>query len=244
MKKIICAILACTLGVVSAASLAGCGCNSKKPQSAANTESKQSYEVVATQPDMKDDTYGFYILNDNELMITRYYGSLTDVVVPDSYQNYTVTTIGRSVFNNDGIKTVVLPETVTDIQDYAFSSNKNLTSIKLPSKLRHIGINAFFYCTGLESIELPASLETIDPFAFSAAGLKSIVIPESQTLTELPQLMFHQCPNLKEVVIPATITKIADDTFNECPADLTLKVAAGSYAEEYAKSHEMHYEAV
>lgn len=243
MKKVICAILACTIGAVAAASLNGCGCNGSKPSSG-NQESKQGYEVVATQPDLKDETFGFYILNEKEVILTRYFGSLTDVTIPDSFQNYTVTAIGHSVFNNDGLKSVTIPETVTDIQDYAFASNKTLTNVKLPSNLKHLGTNAFFYCSGLDTIKLPASLEKIEPFAFSAAGLKTIVIPESQTLTELPQLMFHQCPNLKEVVIPATITKIADDTFSECPADLTLKVASGSYAEQYAQEQGISYEAV
>ena len=59
-----------------------------------------------------------------------------------------------------------------------------------------------------------------------------------------PQFLFHQCPNLKEVVIPATITKIAEDTFSECPADLTLKVASGSYAEQYAQEQGINYESV
>ena len=243
MKKVICAILACTIGAVTAASLGGCGCNSSKTSSGSQ-ESKQGYEVVATQPDLKDDVFGFYILNDKSLMLTRYFGSETDVVIPDTYQNYTVTTIGHSVFNNDGIKTITVPDTVTDIQDYAFASNKGLTSVKLSSNLTHLGTDAFFYCSALETIELPSSLEKIEPFAFCASGLKTLVIPENEKLTELPQFLFHQCPNLKEVVIPATVTKIAEDTFSECPADLTLKVASGSYAEQYAQEQGINYESV
>ena len=145
------------------------------------------------------------------------------------------------MFDNDGIKTVTVPDTVTDIQDYAFASTKNLSSIKLSANLEHLGTNAFFYCMSLETIELPATLKNIEPFAFSASGLKTIVIPESENLTELPEFMFHQCPNLKEVTIPATITSIAKNAFNECPADLVLKVIEGSYAETYAQEHNLTY---
>ena len=42
----------------------------------------------------------------------------------------------------------------------------------------------------------------------------------------------------------AGIKKIAEDTFSECPADLTLKVASGSYAEQYAQEQGISYEAV
>ena len=241
MKKLICTILACTIGAVSLAALNGCGCNDGK-SAAGNQESKQGYEVVATQPDLQNESFGFYILNEKELMLTKYFGSETNITVPDTYQKYTVTTIGHSVFNNDGIKSITVPESITDIQDYAFASNKGLTSVKLPSKLTHLGTNVFFYCSSLETIELPASLEKIDAFAFCASGLKTIVIPESNTLTELPEYMFHQCPGLKEVTIPETITKIAENCFNECPSDLTLKVVEGSYAEDFAKDQKLNYE--
>ena len=96
----------------------------------------------------------------------------------------------------------------------------------------------------LETVELPATLKTIEPFAFSASGLKTIVIPESETLTELPEFMFHQCPNLQEVTIPATVTSIAKNAFNECPENLVLKVTEGSYAETFAQEHNISYETV
>ena len=246
MKRIICALLACTFGIVSATALPGCGCNGSNTK---NQESKQSYEVVATQPDLKDDTYGFYIINGNELMITRYYGTQTNLVIPDTYKNYTVTTIGHSVFNFNGkqddpsvkLESVVVPDSVTDIQDYAFAGQKALKSVKLPANLKHLGTNVFFYCMGLETIELPASIESIEPFAFSASGLKSIAIPESRTLTSLPEFMFSQCPDLKEVTIPATVTEIAKNAFEECPADMVIKGASGSYAETYAAEHNISF---
>ena len=145
----------------------------------------------------------------------------------------------RTISTTDDTDRTSLPVVEAESQ-----RNKGLTTVKLPSGLKHLGTDAFFYCSALETIELPASLEKIEPFAFCAAGLKSIVIPENETLTELPQFMFHQCPNLKEVVIPASITTIADNCFSECPADLTLKVASGSYAEQFAQENGLNYEAV
>ena len=246
MKKILCTLLACTIGVSAVAALSGCGCNSDKPgaSSSGSQDSKAAYQVIATDPDLKNDTFGFYILNDKEVMLTRYFGSQSQVEIPDTFQNYTVTTIGHSVFDNDGITSITVPETVTEIKDYAFASNKNLTTVKLPSKLEFLGTNAFFYCSKLETVELPASLKKIDSFAFSAAGIKTMTIPESETLTELPEYMFHQCPNLKEVTIPATITTIPETAFSECPKDLVIKAPEGSAAATFASEHEIKFEAV
>ena len=245
MKKILCTLLACTIGVSAVAALAGCGCNSDKPSGSSQSQNSEAgYKVVATDPDLKNDTFGFYILNDKEVMLTRYFGSQSQVEIPDTFQNYTVTTIGHSVFDNDGITSITVPDTVTDIKDYAFASNKNLTSVKLPSKLEFLGTNAFFYCTKLETVELPASLKKIDSFAFSASGVKTMTIPESQTLTELPEYMFHQCPNLKEVTIPATITTIPETAFSQCPKDLVIKAPSGSAAETFANEQGIKFEAV
>lgn len=225
---------------VSTSALAGCGCNN----SSSGNKQQPGYTVVATQPDLQDETFGFYIINPDEVMLTRYFGDTADVVIPDTFQGYKVSFIGHSVFNSDSLQTVTVPDSVTDIQDYAFASNINLKRIKLPETLQYLGTNVFFNCQSLESIELPASLKKIDSFAFCASGLKSITIPESDTLTSLPQFAFYQCPNLEEVILPVTMTNIPDDAFNDCPDNLVLKVPANSYSESYAKRNNIKYEII
>lgn len=227
---------------VSTSAITGCGCNNNK-SSGSNTQ-KPGYTVVATEPDLKDENFGFYIINSKEVMLTKYYGSSSDIVIPDTFQNYQVSIIGHSVFNNDGIETITVPDTVTEIQDYAFASNVNLKSVKLSKNLQYLGTNVFFNCRSLESLELPATLKSIDSFAFCASGLKSITIPESDTLTSLPQFAFYQCPDLQEVVLPMTMTNIPEDAFNDCPDSLVLKVYKNSYAESYAKKCNLKYEII
>ena len=56
--------------------------------------------------------------------------------------------------------------------------------------------------------------------------------------------MFHQCPNLKEVTIPATITTIPETAFSQCPKDLVIKAPSGSAAETFANDHGINFEAV
>ncbi len=235
MKKILCALLVCTLCASVSIGFSGCGCSN-------NTQEQQpGYVVTATEPDLKNDEFGFFILNKDEVMITEYLGSSKDVKIPDSFENYKVTVIGRSVFNNKGLTSVEIPDTVREIQDYAFASNRELKSVKLPSNLKIIGINSFFCCSALESIELPSSLEEIGVYAFCGAGLKTVNIPKSDTLTKLDQYVFYQCPNLTEVNLPATITNIAENTFNECPDNMVMYAPSGSYSQNYAKTHDIEF---
>ncbi len=229
MKKIICALLAVAMCATSAVAISGCG---------ESSNTKPGYVVPTTQPDLKSGDFGFFKLSNTELMITEYTGSSKDVTIPDSYEGYTVTTIGSSVFHGEKeIETVTVPDTVTAINDYAFASCKSLKSIKLSSNLETLGTNVFFNCGSLTSIELPSTLKEVGVYAFAASGLTSISIPESSTLTTLPTFMFYQCSSLKEVTIPATITEIGEKTFKECASDLTIKAPANSYALSYAASN-------
>ena len=217
--------------------LSGCGCSN-------NSSQEPGYRVTATEPDLTNDEFGFFILNKDEVMVSKYTGSGKDVKIPESYENYKVTVLGSSLFNGKDITSVEIPDTVKEIKDYAFSSNRNLKSVKLPKNLETIGTNVFFNCSSLESIELPASLKEIGVYAFSAAGLKSVTIPESKTLTKLDQYIFFQCQELTDVYLPATITSIAENTFADCPNKVTLHGPKSSYASGYAKTNNFEFKAI
>lgn len=237
MKKVLCALLACMLCTSATIGLSGCGCSNSGSQ-------EPGYKVTATEPDLKNDEFGFFILNKNEVMVTKYTGSDKEIKIPESYENYKVTVVGRSLFNSKDITSVEIPDTVKEIQDYAFASNRNLKSVKLSKNLEIIGTNAFFNCAALESIELPASLKEIGVYAFSAAGMKSVTIPESKTLSKLDQYVFYQCQELTDVYLPATITSIEDNTFADCPNKITIHGPKSSYAANYAKTNNFEFEAV
>ena len=49
------------------------------------------------------------------------------------------------------------------------------------------------------------------------------------------EYMFHNCNALESVVLPASVTEICAESFQNCPA-LVLSAPAGSYAEEYIRT--------
>ena len=107
----------------------------------------------------------------------------------------------------------------------------------MPDSVAEIGEAAFQYCISLEKITLPSSLKKVGEYAFSHTGITSITIPESETFVKLNRYVFYQNENLKEVVLPLSMTTIADDTFAECSSDLTITAYTGSYGASYAKTH-------
>lgn len=235
MKKILSILLAGVMIATTAVAFAGCGCDSKKAKKGGSAE--PGYKVVPTDPDLKDKEFGFYRLNKEELMVSSYFGNSKNIKIPDTYENYKVTVVGHGLFQNSDIESVEIPDTVTEVQDYSFASNKNLSSVKLSQNLKVIGNNAFWDCKNLKSIELPGSLKKIGVYAFSATGLTSVEIPQSDTLSTIDRFTFYQSFDLKEVTIPITITNIADDAFNECSKDLIIKAYSDSYGLSYAKKH-------
>ena len=118
----------------------------------------------------------------------------------------------------------VIPDNVTTIGDYAFSSCSALTSIEMPDSITTIGNGAFFYCESLENIEIPESVTTIGDGAFySCASLKSIKIPES--LTTIPEGAFYQCASLTSIEIPESITTIGNEAFYSCESLESIRFA-------------------
>ncbi|MBE6596147.1 MAG: leucine-rich repeat domain-containing protein [Ruminococcaceae bacterium] len=66
----------------------------------------------------------------------------------------------------DVITKLAIPETVTEIKDYAFEGFDSLTSIAIPDTVMSIGKSAFKGCAGITSIAIPTSVTEISVHAF------------------------------------------------------------------------------
>ena len=242
MKKIISAILALALCASVAVAASGCGCQKNKNKDLNSNSSGPGYKIEPTKPDFEEGDFSFYRLNDQEVKVTVYKGSSKNVTIPSKAIGAKRPAIEAHLLQNADTESVPIPDTVMEIQKYAFSGCQNLKEVTIPEGVRTIGVNAFWNCKNLKTINLPTTLKSVDWNAFSATGIESITIPESKTFTTLKEKLFFQCANLREVTVPITITNIADDTFNECAQDLTIKAYTGSYAISYAKSHNINYE--
>jgi len=69
--------------------------------------------------------------------------------------------IGERMFIDcTSLQTLVLPTTITRIENYAFSNCALLQHIHLPNSIEHIGKTPFFFCPSLEQITLPQGVKT------------------------------------------------------------------------------------
>ena len=132
-----------------------------------------------------------------------------------------LTKIGKSCFNGASIKQITIPDTVTEIDGYAFSYCDQLASITLPLGLQKISDHVFVRCMSLTSITIPAAVTEIGVEAFAGSGLTSIIIPS--TVTVLGSSAFNGCESLTSMDIQANVTAIPEYFAMECPlTSLTL----------------------
>ena len=99
--------------------------------------------------------------------------------------------------NSSKITTVNIPQSVTNIGDWAFNGCSGLSSITIPESVTRIGGNAFAGCEKLTDIDIPDAVNYIGGEAFANdINLSSVTIGKS--LTEIRYRVF-ECCNIKNL---------------------------------------------
>ena len=163
-----------------------------------------------------------YTLDDaNRATITGYSGNATALYIPGEIDGHEVVAIGDSAFENrTDLRTVMIPDSVTEIEAYSFNNCTNLSNVTLSKNLESMGSSAFGNCDGLTQIEIPKSLESCD-ISYGSYGpfrdcdkLKKVKFEEGTTI--IATMLFHHCTGIEEIEIPDTVTIIKDSAFEEC----------------------------
>ena len=174
--------------------------------------------------------------------------SLTKITVEPGNENYVsqngllLTKDGKTL--KEGVNgTVVIPSSVTRINNFAFSGRDSLTQVTIPNGIREIGWFAFSGCDSLTKVVIPSSVVNIEPRAFVRSGLTSISVEEGNEFyssrngmlltkdgtlliqgvngeVEFPpcvrmigEMAFMECSGLTRLVIPDSVTNIASKAF-------------------------------
>ena len=180
-------------------------------------------------------------------------GDCTDriLVISPVYNELPVTGIDRiTSVGRENLSSVVIPDSVTSISDYAFYGCTGLTSIVIGDSVTSIGMHAFWDCTRLTSIVIPDSVTSIGRFAFSGCtGLTDVYIPDIDAWCNISFSSSDSNPmyygdnlyldgNLvTELIIPDGVTSIGDYAFEGCTSLTSIMIpdsvtSIGDYAFE------------
>ena len=129
--------------------------------------------------------------------------SLTELVIPESVNGGSVTEIAESAFSgNKHLKSVVIPDSVRTIGNFAFYGCSELESVTFGKGVTKISSAAFRECKALTRVVLPSKLTTIADYAFYGTGLKEIYIPRS--VSTVSDSAFWSCYDLERVYYDGT----------------------------------------
>ena len=136
--------------------------------------------------------------------------------------------------NNEEIKDLVIPNTVTSIGQYTFYHFSGITSITIPASVRSINSYAFSRCSGLTSIKVESGNSYFDSRNNCNAiietgtnrlvvGCKNTVIP--QTVTSIGDYAFYGSTGLLSITIPNSVTSIGSYAFDRCDNMISISIS-------------------
>ena len=121
---------------------------------AVNTDKKTT---SATNGDFE-----YLVFDDGTAEITGYYGSATELEVPNIIDGYTVLYIGYRAFKScNSITDVIIPNSVTSIGVESFANCANIRNVKIGNSVTSIGYSAFIGCTNLTNVIIPNNVTNI-----------------------------------------------------------------------------------
>ena len=166
---------------------------------------------------------------------SSYSGAVTiPQVVTFEGKEYTVTSIGEEAFfENIGLTSVTIPNSVKGIGDKAFYGCSALTSVTIPNSVTTIGEGAFSGCNALTAINIPGSVESIGMGAFSSCNaLSSIIVDKDNAVYDsrngcnaivmiANNMLVAGC---KGTIIPNTVTGIGACAFYGCQSLTSITI--------------------
>ncbi len=119
--------------------------------------------------------------------------------------------------------TVVIPEGVETICDYAFEECSFITDISIPSTVKTIGCEAFSECEGLTGVVIPDSVTSLADYAFEeCSSLERAVIGNG--VETLGKRCFEECESLTELTIGSKVKAIDKYAFQGCSSLVSVVI--------------------
>lgn len=141
----------------------------------------------------------FTVSNDGKLTKIVLNG-VTDLEIPSMVNSIAVRSIGYCALTNTAITSLSIPNTVTNIEPFAFWRNDKLSGVTIPGSVLTIGENAFGDCKAIKSIQIEEGVKTIGNYAFYGCdSVMTVGIPAS--VVNICQSPFGKCLNLRTITV-------------------------------------------
>ena len=136
--------------------------------------------------------------------------------------------IDGASFEYSSLESLVIPDGVKSLGDYAFAYNFRLRAVKIGSGLTDISAYAFSSCSALPEIEIPANITVIGTSAFAGtSAMTKVTFAKGGSLATIGGSAFAGS-GLVSVEIPASVTSVGIRAFYKCSALSSVTFEEGS----------------
>ncbi len=152
---------------------------------------------------------------------------------------FDASSLGDYAFSGSGVSTVIIPSSISILNEGVFKNAINLTSVQF---LASVGDNtgltsvksaAFEGCTSLTNLVLPNSVTAIGDSFLRNSGITSFTFPTG--ITTINEYSFAGCADLTSVTLPAGLVTIKSYAFQQCVGLTSLVIPASTmYIYDYA----------
>ena len=184
--------------------------------------------------------FEYSALDDGRVKITGYNGGAETVVIPDTIDGKSVTSIGRRAFEGcTNLKSITIPNSVTEMGRRAFSGCSSLIGIAIPDSVTEIGKYAFDGCKSLTSITIPDGVTSIGDGAFyNCSSLTEIkVASENSNYVSVNGVLYNKDKTTiicypagkkgNNYKIPDGVTKVDSSAFIGCSSLTSITIPNG-----------------
>lgn len=119
-----------------------------------------------------------------------------------------------SGFEDSGVVSVNLPNTVKTIEMDTFVNCPNLVEVKIPDSVVTIKRGAFKECTSLKELKLPEGIRVISLWIAQDSALEELIIPDS-VVNYLEDLSLSDMPQLKKIKFSNSVDYVPEISY--CP---------------------------
>ena len=175
--------------------------------------------------------------------------SKTKIILSNAFngcENIETLIIGDGITSLDNLpitsalKSLAIPNGVTEIKENRFKDCINLSSITIPASVTSIGKDAFSNCDNLANVyisdltawcniefanEFANPLDNVANLYLDDTLVKDLVIPDD--VTSVSSYAFSGCYSLTNVTIPDSVTSIGSYVFNECSSLASVTIGNG-----------------
>lgn len=214
-----------------------------------------SYEIVNA-----DEYEWQYVVDNGNVILVKYKGSDVYVVVPDEIGGMKVVEIADACFKNiDNLRSIYISANVNTIGNEAFYGTSALETLIFAdaSKITAIGHSVLENCGAAEYLADENGCVVINGILVAYCGGENVIFSQNihsvagrvfykngniKTVTvnsgcvSVGSEAFAYADNIKEIFIPDSVRKIANDCFNS-DSDFVIKCHNNSYATDFARKY-------